>query len=120
MQWDGVMGVGMLVPTCWRSWLFYLCHVSRACDCGFEQQEELCASPIEWKNSKFCSFTVCLLFMRSYAPRINNNTNVVIKERKAHLQDLLQNYKLGTCITVSPDPPLQRGGNARLAMSRYG
>ena len=25
LQWGGVTCVGMLAPTCWRSWLFYLC-----------------------------------------------------------------------------------------------
>ena len=71
MQWGGVMHVGMLAPTCWRSWLLYLCH---ACGRGLEQQEELHASPAEWKRSEFHSFAVCLLFCAVI---------MVIKERKA-------------------------------------
>ena len=51
--------VGMQAARCWKPWLFYLCH---ACGRGFEQQDDLRESPIEWKSSEFRLLTVCLLF----------------------------------------------------------
>ena len=107
MQWGGVMHVGMPAPTCWRSWLFYLCH---ACDRGLEQQEELHASPTEWKSSEFRLFAVCLLFCVVI---------MVIKERKARLQEFQQNHKLGYYSVTRPFPSLQKGQQRQTNISNH-
>ena len=80
MQWGGITHVGMLAPTLnVLTIMGLLCH---ACGREFEQQdlEELRASPTEWKSSEFHSFAVCLLLY----------VIMVIKERKARLQEFLQ------------------------------
>ena len=73
IQWDGDMHISTHASAFVLAIMALLssCH---ACGCVFEQQEELCASPTEWKSSEFHSFTVCLLFCAFI---------VVIKELKA-------------------------------------
>ena len=111
MQWDGVIGIGMLANYMLAIMaLLSMSHESRLWSWIWATGGVMCITHwVEKQRVPFIrsSFAICAVIMvieerKALMLHINNNTNVVIKERKACLQDLLQNYKLG--ITVSPDP----------------
>ena len=61
MQWDGDTHISTHASAFVLA-IMALLSSYYACGCVFEQQEELCASPTEWKSNEFHSFTVCFLF----------------------------------------------------------
>ena len=49
------------------------------------------------------------MVIKEHKATYSNNTDMVIKERKARLQEFLQNYKLGCYSVTRAFPSLQKG-----------